>query len=454
MITYKKITPPKLDHSEKPVPLTDETIEKRLEKVLGVMKEHNYSSLVVYADKEHGGNFEYLVGYIPRFEEGLLVLNQNGSSSLILGNENFNKVEKARIQAEGFKCSLFSLANQPMGELDELDQIFSTLDLDTEKNVGLVGWKMIPNMTKHYDVPEFIVHALKKRVDEEKLFNATGVFIDPVNGARIDNNANEIAHYEYGASLASDAVLDALDHLEIGKTELEIGNYLTRDGQTPTVVPIAAFGERFIGANVYPTARKLELGDKVALTSAYRGGLSSRTGYAVNSVDELEEADEGYFEEVVKPYFGAYNFWLENVKVGKDGGEFYKEFEAFFPQKEYGWELNPGHLTANEEWMSSPFFEGSKAKVKSGMIFAVDFIPIQPPHQGVSAETTVALADENLRKDIENDYPELWARIVSRREYMKNELNIELSEDILPLTSSVGYHRPFMLNKEYAIYFE
>lgn len=453
IINYKKITPPEKDNSGVPVKLSNKTISERHKKILRLMEKHDYSSLVIYADKEHGSNFEYLVGYIPRFEEGLLVLNKDGSITLVLGNENFNKVDKARIEAHGIKCTLFSLANQPMSDLDELDEVFSELNLDTEKNVGLVGWKLIPNMTKNYDLPEFIVQSLKNHVDEDKLFNATGIFIDPAYGARITNNANEIAHYEYGSSLSSDSVLDALNHLKIGKTELEIGNLLTRDGQTNNVVTISAFGERFIDGNVYPTNRELKLGDKVALTTSYRGGLSSRTGYAVNSLEELQSIDKGYFEDVVLPYFGAYYYWLRNIKIGKNGGEFYREFRESYPQSKYGWELNPGHLTANEEWMSSPFYENSDAKVQSGMIFQVDFIPIQPPHQGVSAESTVAIADESLCHDIKEQYPDLWNRIIKRKKYMQTELNIELSPEILPLTSTVGYYRPFMLNKEFALYF-
>lgn len=34
---------------------------------------------------------------------------------------------------------------------------------------------------------------------------------------------------------------------------------------------------------------------------------------------------------------------------------------------------------------------------------------------------------------------------------MKNELHIELNEDILPMCSTVAYLRPFLLNKEKAM---
>ena len=161
--------------------------------------------------------------------------------------------------------------------------------------------------------------------------------------------------------------------------------------------------------------------------------------------------DENYLEEVVKPYFAAYNFWLDTVEIGKNGGEFYKEFSEFFPQETYGWELNPGHLTADEEWMSSPFFDSSDKTVQSGMIFQVDFIPVQEGHHGVSAESTVAIADEALRTEIQNDYPELWERIENRRAYMKDELNIDLKDELLPLASTLAYYRPFFLNPDQAL---
>ena len=157
---------------------------------------------------------------------------------------------------------------------------------------------------------------------------------------------------------------------------------------------------------------------------------------------------------MVYPYFAAYVYWLENVKIGKVGGDFYEEFNKFYPQETYGWELNPGHLTADEEWMSSPFYKGSDRKVQSGMIFQVDFIPSQKGHQGVSAESTVALADEKLRLEIKENHPEMWARIEKRRAYMKENLNIDLDPSLLPLASTLGYLRPFMLDKETALVVE
>lgn len=454
-VIVKDVTPPMTDNSNQPVLISKETALERRDKIISRMKESGFSSVIVYADKEHGGSFEYLTGFIPRFEEALQILNVDGTSTLILGNENYNKTKYSLVDSKGILCPLFSLPNQPMGHFKPVEYYLKQADIDTSGKVGLVDWKLLSNDYEDFhaksSMPAFIIDGLKSFIPKEKLANATQLYIDPEKGARVTNNANEIARYEYGASLASDSILNALNALTEGISELEIGNLLQANGQLPNVVTISAFGDRFEHANIYPLNRKLEYGDKVAITNSLKGGLSSRSGYAVRNLEDLEEVDPGYFDEVVLPYFQAYNFWFENIAIGKNGGEFYEEFEQFYPQEKFGWELNPGHLTADEEWLSSPFFSGSDKTVQSGMIFQVDFIPIQLGHNGVSAESTVAIADAKLRGEIKDQYPKLWARIQQRRAYLKEELNIELKEELLPLCSTLAYYRPFFLNPEKAL---
>ena len=451
----KKVTPPETDGSKQPVLITKETVIERKHKILSLMKENNFSSLIIYADKEHGGNFEYLTGFIPRFEEALQILNVDGSSTLILGNENYNKTKYSLIDSQGILCPLFSLPNQPMGNFRPVEFYLKQAKIDRSQKVGLVDWKLLSNDFNDFHsksaMPSFIVEGLEKLVSKSQLINATQLYMDPKKGARVTNNANEIARYEYGASLASDSILNAMNALKEGVSEQEIGNLLQADGQLPNVVTISAFGDRFTNANIYPLNTKLEYGDKVAITNSHKGGLSSRSGYAVRNEEDLKAIDTNYLEDVVKPYFAAYNFWFDQIKIGKNGGEFYEEFNSFYPKEQFGWELNPGHLTADEEWLSSPFFSGSDKTVQSGMIFQVDFIPNQEGHHGVSAESTVAIADTKLRQEIEEQYPALWERIQKRRLYMREELNIELKEELLPLCSTLAYYRPFFLNPNLAM---
>lgn len=455
MVDIQRVKPPIFDNSKEPIILSDQTYQDRRAKILKLMERFDFSSLIIYADKEHGSNFEYLTGFIPRFEEGLQVLNQDGSSTLILGNENFNKTKFSRIESRGILYPLFSLPNQPKPDLKPLNEYLKEAQIDDSKRVGLVDWKLLTDdgtdFPRSSAVPAFIVDGVEEVVGADKLWNATAIYLDPAFGARTTVSAEEILKYEYGASLASDAVLSALLSLEEGMSELAAGDLLNQDGQYPSVVTIAAFGERFEGANIYPRHKKLVNGDKVALTVAYKGGLSSRSGYGVKSVEELEAVDPNYLKEVVFPYFEAYQWWLEQIKVGVNAGEFYDAFEAFYPQSIHGWELCPGHLVADEEWLSSPFYKGSQAIIRDGMIFQVDYIPTYPNHHGVSAESTVAIASEDLQQEIASKYPELWQRICARKAYLEAELGLHISKEALPLASTLGYYQPFMLNNDYAI---
>ena len=456
-VKLKKVrSPQRVD--TKPIELTDETIKYRKEKVLGAMKNAQIDKLVIYGDVEHGSNFEYLVGYFTRFEEALLVLNQNGEATLLLGNENLNKASKSRIKANSIHVSLLSLPNQPNRKDKTLQECLIEAGINKDDKVGIVGWKMfttkIENKEDLYDVPYYIVKAIKNIVnDDSKIVSASKLFIGE-NGVRETNNANEIAHYEYGASLASNCVFDAMELIDEGISELELGDKLVRYGQHTSIVTIASSGPRFVRGNMFPLDRKVKLGDPVSLTVGYRGGSSSRAGYAVRTTDDLSGTCKKYLEELVFPYFKAYACWLENVKIGKKGREIFELIDKVLPRKIYRWSLCPGHLTAEEEWMSSPIYEGSTESLRSGMMFQIDLIPSKEGMAGTSCESTVVLADEKLKKEIEKEYPEMWKRMQNRILYIKNELGINISDDILPMCDTVAYLRPYLLNKECACVIE
>ncbi|MBO1307746.1 M24 family metallopeptidase [Enterococcus sp. 669A] len=457
-IKLTTVKEPTIHEEVAPVFLTDETMQQRKEKILCLMKKAAYDYLVVYADKEHGSNFEYLTGFFPRFEEGLLIINKEGESSFVLGNENLKMVNHARIEGQLYHSPYFSLPNQPMDNERPLSDIFKEIGLATAKKIGVAGWKMFtPKLTdgkQLLDLPYFIVEELKQAAQQAELLNACDLFISGEYGARTVNNANEFAHYEYGANLASSRILRALNAIEPGIKEAELGELLNGEGQLNSVVTIAAAGDRFEKANFYPTHKAVKEGDKLSLTIGYKGGLSSRSGFVIQKESELPADQQDYLEKVVYPYFRAMTAWLSESKIGRTGGELYQTIETVLPKETYGWSLNPGHLVADEEWMSSPIYPESKEVLKSGMIFEIDIIPSIPGYQGTSAEECVALADEELQKEIKEQYPELWARIEGRREYIRNELNIPLSDDILPLSNTVAYLRPFFLAKDQALVVE
>ncbi len=448
-IVLKAVNEPHCSQAVKPVLLSDETMRERKEKLLTLMKQEGLDTVIIYCDLEHGSNFEYLTGFLTRFEEGLLVVHQNGEAYLLLGNENLNKAAHSRIAAKAIHVPAFSLPNQPMEGERLLSDCLTEAGLKAECNVGLIGWKyftgQLGDQRQLYDVPHYVVEAVKEVAGAAYVSNRCDLMIGGDQGIRTVNNANEIAHYEFGSALASDGMLAAMNLLAEGVSEMELGQCLNRYGQRNSVVTIAATGERFEKANLYPTDKQVKRGDKIALTVGYKGGLSSRSGYAVSDADELSV---DYLNGIAKPYFNAVVTWLESIRIGMSGDELYQTIENVLPKDTYHWKLNPGHLIQDEEWLSSPVYPNSKEVLKSGMMLQIDIIPSVAGMGGASCESGIVLADEKLRKEIEEQYPQLYQTFMKRRAYMQEELGICLPLEVLPMNDTVAYYRPFMLDKK------
>ncbi|MDR4950367.1 hypothetical protein [Neobacillus cucumis] len=173
------------------------------------------------------------------------------------------------------------------------------------------------------EILNFIVEALKNA----KIVNASSLFIDVSIGVRTTNNSNEIAHYEYGAKLASSSMLKALNAINVDIKESFLGNILNADGQPNNVVTIAATGKRFEYANFYPTNKRIKLGDPISLTTGYKGGLSSKLGLLLKMKNNFLLLKKDYIDKVAIPYYQAVVYWLENIKVGMSGGTLYKLIE-------------------------------------------------------------------------------------------------------------------------------
>ncbi|MDO4276059.1 MAG: M24 family metallopeptidase, partial [Eubacteriales bacterium] len=262
--------------------------------------------------------------------------------------------------------------------------------------------------------------------------------------------ANEAAHYEFGASLAGQCVRKVLDEVTEGKTELELAQLLSAYGQPLSVQTICASGQRFTNAVAAPRKKKAGVGEQFTVTMGLRGGLTCRTGYVVGESRELPREEKDYLEQAAKPYYRALAVWYSETRIGRSAGEIYSEIEQVIPKSIYGWKLNPGHYTAGEEWMSSPFWEGSEIILKSGMLLQMDIIIKVPGYGGANAEDGILLADEQLRREIKDQYPQVWNRMMRRRTYMREILGIPIGDDMLPMSGICGYYRPYVLNKDWA----
>ena len=111
--------------------------------------------------------------------------------------------------------------------------------------------------------------------------------------------------------------------------------------------------------------------------------------------------------------------------------------------------LNPGHLTHLDEWTNSPIVKGGSVSISSGMVFQCDIIPTPlGPGRALNCEDGVAIADAELRRALAEDYPDVWERVSARQRFMREEIGIELRDEVLPLSSSPAYLPPFWLDAD------
>ena len=101
------------------------------------------------------------------------MLNKDGAATLILGNENLKLCQHARISADLIHYLAFSLPNQPMAGEQKLSQILKRFSMKLLKN-RYRWWKMFTTQQQEpatmFDVPHFIVEALKKRCRKKLVY--------------------------------------------------------------------------------------------------------------------------------------------------------------------------------------------------------------------------------------------------------------------------------------------
>lgn len=138
--------------------------------------------------------------------------------------------------------------------------------------------------------------------------------------------------------------------------------------------------------------------------------------------------------------------------MGKSGGDIYDLISEELAVGGLRPALNPGHLTSSDEWLHTSFRPGSNEKISSGMAIQCDIIPA-PMDEGIvlNCEDSVFLADQHLRDALANKYPDMWERIKARQKFMREELGLQISDDLLPFSSTPGYYTPLFLSNDYAL---
>jgi hypothetical protein len=415
-----------------------------------------YDSVVVYGDREHFANLAYLTNYDPRFEEAVFILKPGLKPILLVGNEGMAYAKAiARTDVEFVLFQSMSLLSQPRDSSAPLKEVLAAAGLSTRTRVAMIGWKYYSTLETEepaswIEAPSFLVDVLRRMGCS--IENATDILMDPENGMRAINDVDQLAYFEAASSFSSQSVRNILFGIRAGMSEYE-GMQLARlNGWPISLYPILLGGERTGLGLGSPSHRKLRKGDRVTACIGLWGGNTSRAGFLAKDARDLPAGIRDYVEKVVSPYFQSAVAWYETIGIGVTGGEIYDAVHRHVGDPFFGVKLNPGHLIHLDEWLSSPVWKDSEAKMKSGMALQMDIIPATGTEYWMSnVEDGIALADAKLRRNLSKKYPTAWKRIQRRRAFMTQKLGISLKPEVLPFSNIPCYLPPFWLSPKMAM---
>ena len=433
------------------------TYEDRIAAARRRAADAGYDVLIVYADREHFANLAYLTGFDPRFEEALLILTQDRTPTLLVGNEDMVYTAISPVQLQPILFQTFSLLSQPRSSSAPLPSILRDAGIDTvgAKRVGLAGWKYFvpletPTPDHWLEVPAYLVDTLRGMGCEVR--NAGQIFMEPEHGLRAVNDIDQLASFEFAASYGSQGLRNLLFNVQPGMSEFETFRLLAPIGLPLCYHPVVFSGERTALGLASPSSRILQFGDPVFAALGYWGSNNARAGFLVKGAESLPTAIRDYVDKLVAPYFRAIVEWYERVGIGVTGGELFDIIDRHLGDPFFGVSLNPGHLIHLDEWVSSPIYRGSTQQLRSGMALQVDVIPAtNTPYHTTNIEDGIALADAALRQAFQQKYPDTWNRIQQRRTFMRDVLGIQLKPEVLPFSNIPAYLPPFWLSPQQAM---
>lgn len=433
-----------LNYENAPV-ITKEDYEERIGKLLQAASQ--YSHLLIYADKEHFSNLEYITGYDPRYEECMMLLKKDAIPWLIVGNEGMGQSQCITIEHKKVLFQSLSPMGQERGKSPKLTEILKDFGIQETANVGVLGWKPFSELEsddpKHmFEIPAYIIKALEDNGAQAE--NANWLMMDNHCGLRTVHDVKTLILAEIASTKASRKTWDFMKGLKEGMTEIEASQMFNIDGEPcPTYPNICFYGKGILSPDYH---RTLKMGSPIAFGMGYRYAQIHRVGLYARNFDDIEETYRECMNQLFATYFEAVTVWFESLAIGVTGGEVWKKVkEVIGSYEEFGIALNPGHLIHTEEWTNSPFVENGAARLKSGMMIQCDFTarPASCMGLGVHTEDGLILADEETRKEIRRLAPDSYERMINRQKFMREVLGINLNDEVLPTSDMCGMLHPF-----------
>jgi hypothetical protein len=451
----KNIQWPEFGIGEVPDKASAEEYIARISAVRQAMEARRLTHLVVYGDREHFANLAWLCGYDPRFEEAIFIIDVSKKPLLVVGNEGEGYLpvsplyRHGSIRAERFQP--FSLLDQPRDHSRQLMEILGDESIDENSRVGCAGWKYLTHSEstdpQHAtELPSYIADTLRELAGRENVVNATDLFMHPEYGFRTSCSATEIAYFEFTNILASEGMKNIIFGLEEGMVDYDVFRLAGLIGEPLGCHPTFVTAQNRAAALSGPVGALIKRGEPLATNICYWGSNCCRAGWIASSSKELNADAQDYVENFVGPYIVAVSKWLEMLRIDTEGGRLWRIIQDHLQYDEFHIFLNPGHLIHLDEWVSSPMYEDSKIRLRSGMAIQIDIIPSSDVYFSTRVEDGLILADRSLRKAIQDRYPDCYTRCCKRREFMMDTLGFDLPEEVLPLSNIPGIVPPFFLS--------
>jgi Xaa-Pro aminopeptidase len=316
----------------------------------------------------------------------------------------------------------------------------------------MIGWKEFADRSQ-IEVPAFVVDAVRRATGADGVVeNAGDLLTGAADGMRVINEVEQLAAFEAAACHTSNGVRNVLFGLELGMRESEAVHLLAWNGAPLSCHLMLTSGDRATLCLLSPGDRRIERGDRFTTAYGIWGALNCRAGFVVADSEELPPDIQDYVERLVAPYFEAIAEWYEALRVGQTGGVLHEIIDRHLGDPFFGIFLNAGHQIHLDEWVNSPVTPGSTIELQSGMALQVDVIPATgTAYFTTNIEDGVALADRSLRDLFAARYPDAWARIQTRRQFMNDVLGIALHPDVLPFSNIPAYLPPFLLRPDHAM---
>lgn len=435
------------------VPVLDaKDYQDRLTALWNMPQSAPYDHIIVYGDREHFSNIHYFTGYDPRWEESLLILEREKTPVLLVGNEGIGYTRGLTADLDIRMFQTLSLMGQPNDDRSrKLIDIFKDCGIHADSHVGLIGWKSydtgnFTGLPLVSDVPYYIVKTLEQIIPEEQITNAVDLMSDCQYGLKHNVCAKEIIQFEVNGTYVSRGVYNLLKHVKPGMTETEASRLLMLDGQPLNMHPNINFGRNAGISLMSPMPdSSLEYGMPMGVGYGMRGSLVHKKGLYIRNRQDIPAGQEGFIDDFLKPYFACVVRWYEMMKIGTSCGDIYDMVDDMLGMDKFGITLNPGHLEHTDEWTNSPFYKGSQIRLRSGMMFQCDFsVHFSDPKMAAHVEDGLVLADAELQEEIRRLSPTCYERVMARRKFIREQLNIELPEEVLPMSDLTLICNPYM----------